>query len=110
MRKMATQHHCVHRSNPDLPGVHTQGGGMPKRKRCAYCGGDLVTEHGLHGVFVWQADGRYPYQDAESVYYHAWAAQARADLLNDTPYDGGGMVVRWIPETAIPVAEGGKAR
>jgi len=96
----ATRHYCVHRSNPDVPGIHTQGTGKPTRKRCGYCGGALVTEHGRYHLFEHRGDGRYRLADSLGDYATQGAADRRADALNRGEYlesynSHHGVIVRW---------------
>lgn len=103
MQKLATRHWCVHKRNPAAGLQHTQGNGKPTRKRCRWCGGELVTQTGQWGVFAWTGTGRYPADEAESTYLSERAADRRTDklALRDIaqPLNApeGGWVVRWIP-------------
>lgn len=82
-----TRHRCPHgKGHP-----HTAGDGAPKRKKCAYCGGVVITEAGTYGVFAWRGDGRYRPVDAVKTFTTRRAADKFADA-NPTS----GLVSRWI--------------
>lgn len=79
---------------------HTRGDGAPKRKKCAYCGGAVLTYAGTYGVFVWRGDGRYPLAEAVRTFERERAAETWAQRNSRKyPDAAGGLVVRWIPET-----------
>jgi len=108
--QLATRHHCIHRSNPDVPGIHTQGTGKPTRRRCGYCGGDLITERGRYHLFEHRGDGRYIGADSLADFLTQAAADRRADELNRGEYlesynSHHGVVVRW--EVYEPCSECG---
>lgn len=99
LRKPAARHYCRMRDYPGSGSQHTAGDGTPTRRFCAGCHGELVTEHGLWGVFRWRGDGRYPWEDAICTYTRAGLASERAtsdEAKQDDP-EHGGWVVRWIP-------------
>lgn len=75
-------------------GFCTQGAGVPSRKRCAYCGGKLLREQGVYGVFSWTGNGRYPIENATRTF----ASEKRAQALCDSEAGRtAGWVVRWTP-------------
>lgn len=94
--KLAMRHWCLYRS--DITGSHTEGNGKPTRQKCRYCGGNLVTETGLWGVFHWSARG------LASDYFldkavRTFVRKSAADKLSDDAYDAdpeSDLVVRWI--------------
>lgn len=79
------RHYCT--SGSGYP--HTSGDGAAKRKKCAYCGGAIVIQPGVYGVFVWRGDGRYRLDDAVATF----ARERTADAY--TARDGR-YVVRWL--------------
>ena len=67
---MAKRHECVTNMS-----VHcTKGSGVPKRRKCAWCGSGFLVEEGVYGVFEWRGDGRYKLEDAKRVYQSRLAA------------------------------------
>ncbi|MGN6575271.1 MAG: hypothetical protein ACTHKG_06265 [Nocardioides sp.] len=89
--RLAKRHRCIHGI-----GVHcTRADGPPKRKRCGWCGGALLVESGLHGVFEWTGTGRYPAENAVKAFTSP--ALAERYTKRDTRY-----VVRWIPADDLP--------
>lgn len=72
----------------------TTGTGVPARKACVYCGGRIVREQGVYGVFVWTTENRYPIRDAVRTF----ASQIRAQALCDSEAGrAANYVPRWIP-------------
>ena len=90
MIRTTTRHLCANRDH-GCSTHHTSGNGRPTRKRCAYCGGTLVTLTGWHGVFAWRGDARYPLPDAVSLHRSEPDAQAVIDADST-----GTLVVRWV--------------
>jgi hypothetical protein len=100
MTAIATRHHCIHRSNPAAGYRHTEGTGKPTRKRCQYCGGDLVTEHGRYHLYEHRSDGRYHAGDSLGDFLTQAAADRRGAVLNAGPYldsynSHHGVITRW---------------
>lgn len=83
----ARRHECLF----GMAYPHTSGDGAPKRKKCAYCGGQIAVYEGTYGVFVWTGDGRYPIASALSVH----KTRKSADLAALAA--GKDTVSRWIP-------------
>lgn len=54
---------CALRDATGLSFNHTSYAGLasraPKRQKCAYCGGKLVSEPSVWAAVEWRADGRY---------------------------------------------------
>jgi hypothetical protein len=71
---IAFRHRCI-----SLAGTFcTRGNGKPRAARCTYCKGQLLTESGTWGVFVWRGDARYPLADALSTHKSEAAAERAA--------------------------------
>lgn len=87
--RTATRYYCVSASSAGSGFHHTSGDGLPRRKKCAHCGGRLVSQSGHWGVFVWAGDGRYPLANAVRVFSVRAAAERCARATED-------LVVRWI--------------
>jgi hypothetical protein len=95
---LARRYWCMYRS--DIAGNHTEGNGKPTRKRCAFCGGQLVTDTGLWGIFHW-ADynakaSDYSRDKALAIYTREATARKAADDAYAASPDSD-LVVRWIP-------------
>ncbi len=92
VRKLAKRHYCISAANDGYRSqFHTKRDGAPRGKTCTYCRGKLVVQEGLHGVFVWAGDARYPVESAVKTFTSPAAAQKFADKNADKNY-----VVRWI--------------
>lgn len=96
--RQAVRHECLLRNEVGHFGIHTSGTGAPKRKKCAYCGGQLVTRRGWHGVFVHSSfpdagpsGAAYRIEDAKSL--HSRLAGAERVIREDTT---GSLVERWV--------------
>jgi hypothetical protein len=77
----------------------TRGDGTPRRRKCATCGAALLVEQGVHGIYVWRGDGRYPARNAVQLFTSATVAD---QFANDHLADG--YVVRWIRSEDVPAA------
>lgn len=94
--KIAKRHYCISAANDGYGSqFHTRRDGSPRSKTCTYCRGRLVVETGLHGVFVWTGDARYPAENAVKTFISPTAAEkyARAHAHDN-------LVGRWIPVSA----------
>lgn len=90
--KLAKRHYCIAAASSGWQsGFHTKRDGAPRSKNCTYCRGTLVIQEGLHGVFVWQGDARYPAVHAIKTFASPAAAEKFARANADKNY-----VVRWI--------------
>ncbi|WBQ03826.1 hypothetical protein [Kribbella sp. CA-293567] len=74
MTRTANRHRCIHGVTPRC----TRGNGKPKRQKCAECGGALLVESGVFGVFDHRGDGRYRLADAHATYAMEAAATREA--------------------------------
>lgn len=91
-RKLAKRHQCLYGASSGWQSqFHTKRDGSPKSKTCTYCRGPLIVEEGLHGVFVWAGENRYPAENAVKTFVSPAAAEKFARANADKNY-----VVRWI--------------
>lgn len=93
----ATRHRCPGAGWPSCD----RGDGRAPRLYCRACGTALVEERGLHGVFEWNREGRYPADKALALERTAARAQAAVDVRRPM-----GLVVRWVPEGQLGPAGG----
>lgn len=90
--KLAKRHYCISAASSGWQsGFHTKRDGAPRSKNCTYCRGELIVKEGLHGVFVWEGDARYPVEKAVKTFTSPAAAQKFADK-----HAKDNLVVRWI--------------
>jgi hypothetical protein len=87
----ATRHRCTHGNGHP----HTAGDGAPRRKKCAYCGGHLITETGIYGVFEWTGDSLYRLEGARRTFTTRRAADTYANANGDN------LVSRWIMKPLV---------
>jgi len=91
---MAFRHYC----SSSLKSFRcTKGDGKPKRQKCAYCGGQLVTEQGVYGAFDWTGENRYPAENALKTFRTDKACEAWIRGHPEQNRGPGGLVSRWIP-------------
>lgn len=96
MSATTTRYECMYKM--DVKGFHKSGYGKPRSKRCTYCGGAWLVEDGVHGVFTWRGDGRYPLADAVKTFVREAAASRYAETANIDLVARGEvcLVVRWL--------------
>lgn len=96
--KYARRYRCRWYGEPGT--VHLAGYGKRPRKTCGGCGGELLVEEGLWGVFVFDITGRaYSVEDALKVRLSRKVAWALANKLTmNNPDMPGGYVVHWLPK------------
>lgn len=92
-RTQAHRHYCLSEHSNGSGSLHSKGSGKAREgQRCRYCGGQLATESGVYGLFVWSGgNGRYFTRDALALYLVEKRASAEADRR---PHDN--VVVRWL--------------
>lgn len=89
--RMRMGHYCSRYADAAAGLQHTTGTGRAKRPLCAWCGGDMVTEVGVWGVFAWEADGVYAVERSVRTYARQTDAES---FIQEHPAQG--LVARWV--------------